>query len=152
MQPLVEALYMYVDQKRQTDWDHFTRPIQFALNTQIHSTTGFPPFFLATGIQARLPSDILTGVEQQLSLRDGDTLPFSETLAEIYDLVRQRLQASAAKCKDLFDQHQLDTIFEIGSMVMLYSKEAHHPGDSTKFASHWVGPYSVIEEVTPVTY
>ena len=114
--------------------------------------TRFSPFFLATGIQARLPSDVLASIEKRLSLRDGDTLPFSEALAELYDLVCQRLQASAAKCKKAFDQNQLDVSFDIGSTVMVYSKEAHHRGDSTKFASHWVGPYTVTEMVTPVTY
>ena len=152
MRPLVEALYMYINQKQQTNWDLFTRPIQFAFNTQIHSMTGFSPFFLATGIQAHLLSDVLASVEQWLSLRDGDTLPFSEALAELYDLVHQRMQASAAKHKKAFDQNQLDVSFDIGPTVMVYSKEAHHCGDSTKFASHWVGPYTVTEMVTPVTY
>jgi len=151
MKPLVNALYAYVDQKKQDDWDRYLYPIQFAFNTRVHSTTGFAPFFTVTGNHPRLPSDVVVGATPQRTERD-DAMPFTEALADLYSEIRERLMRSAQKRKTQYDLKHLDVTFDIDSTVMVYSEEAHRKGESTKFASKWIGPCRVIEQVTPVTY
>ena len=43
------------------NWDEFVTKICFAYNTSVHPTTGFSPFYLTFGRQARLPVDLMYG-------------------------------------------------------------------------------------------
>ena len=79
-------------------------------------------------------------------------MPFTEALADLYSEIRERLMHSAQKRKTQYDLKHLDVTFDIDSTVMVYSEEAHRKGESTKFASKWIGPCRVIKQVTPVTY
>jgi hypothetical protein len=127
------------------------RPIQFAYNTRVHTTNGFSPFFMVTGSQARLPSDVIAGLPTA-SLRYDDDMPFSTALAEMYAEVRDRLELSAVGRKGRYDLKHLDVTFDADATVMVYSEEAQRKGESSKFLSKWIGPFRVLEQVNPVTY
>ena len=51
--------------------------------------------------------------------------------------------------KIVFDSEQLDAF---DSIVMVYSKEAHHKGESTKFILKWKGPFMIVKMIGPVTF
>ena len=151
MRPLVDALYAYINPKKQTDWERYLAPIRFAFNARVHPTTGVSPFFMVTGLRPRAPADVISGRRME-SLRDDDSLPFSTALANLYREVRDRLVLSAAKRKSVYDAKHLDVTFDPDNTVMVYADEAFRKGESTKFLSRWIGPFRVISEVTGVTY
>lgn len=46
-------------QQQQGEWDDYLRQVALAYNTSPHSSTGFTPFFLTHGREARLPANLL---------------------------------------------------------------------------------------------
>ena len=43
------------------DWENQIRKVCMAYNTSVYSSTGFTPFFLMFGRQAKLPIDLMYG-------------------------------------------------------------------------------------------
>jgi len=152
MKPLGDALTAYIGPE-QANWDEVLPSIIFAYNTRVHSTTGTAPFFMVTGRDARLPSDVIAGLTRS-SLRDAldDSMPFAEAMARVYESVRERLENASRKRKIAFDSKQLDVTFEPDNIVMVYSEEAHRKGESTKFISKWKGPFRIVRAIGPVTF
>ena len=46
------------------EWDVVLSEVMFAYNTSVHTTTGFTPYFLTFGVEARVPSEILIGLPE----------------------------------------------------------------------------------------
>ena len=128
MKPLGDALTAYVNKYKQNNWDQFLAPVAFAYNTRVHSTIGFSPFFLTTGQDAHLPTDVIAGIERARVMRNyEDTTPFIEGLAAAYELARKRLQESARKRKLAYDSKHLDSVFSTDSIVMVYYERGRCP-------------------------
>ena len=49
------------------DWDKQLKMACFAYNTSVHATTGYTPFYLMHGYEARLPVDVVYGSAPQKS-------------------------------------------------------------------------------------
>ena len=52
------------NEKMMEDWDLVHSEVMFAYNTNVHSTTGFTPYFLMFGVEAHIPSEILAGLPE----------------------------------------------------------------------------------------
>ena len=69
-----------VSKHNPNDWEKFVRPVCFAYNTSIQASTGYTPYYLMYGCEARLPIDLEFGTS------------FSDTISS--DLYVQQLQSS----------------------------------------------------------
>jgi len=132
-------------------WDHHLPTATFAYNTSVSPVTGFTPFFLMYGRQARLPSSLLTGDynEQFHDFRQYGSL-LTTHLRSAHDIVRERLAEYAIEMKSRWDSKVKDfQPFKKGDVVKMYNPQlATKNGElpnSHKLKSKWQGPYTVID-------
>eukprot|EP00731_Ephydatia_muelleri_P038941 Em1000g3a len=128
---------LHIEKTRTTAYH--PQKVCFAYNTSVQATTGYSPFFLMFGRQARLPIDLMYGTECGNSVTK--TVPeyvtkLSEAFVEAYAAVRDTMGAKLQRQKEF------------------YNKKVHAvpKGGSRKFHSPWTGPFKIVERVSEATY
>ena len=103
------------------DWEDQLRRVCMAYNTSVHPTTGYTPFFLMFGRQARLPVHLMYGTaDQEDQPVDEYVRQLKETLVEAYDRVREETQTSQ---KQFYDRKVHGRPYDPGDLVWLHSKK-----------------------------
>ena len=73
------------------NWDEFVRQICMAYNTSVHPTTGFTPFYLMFGRQAKLLVELMYGaLETEIMPPSQYPMTLKASLGEAYARVRER--------------------------------------------------------------
>jgi hypothetical protein len=143
-----DMLRMYVDQQKQDDWDSFVPYVRFAYNTAMHESTGESPFFLMHGFDARLTIDVSM---QEKAFKFETSADYREyvvaRLEKARSLAYQSIALKQEKCKVRNDPLN-DSGFRLGDQVM-YKRMYTPSGSSPKFLSDWLGPYRIVEVISP---
>ena len=126
-----------------------------AYTTSIQSTTGQSPFLLMSGRRARIPVDMLFGMEQA-QVTDGVEVgeyvaKQSRILQEACSYVQDTMKLHQDRQKELYDRKIHGKPFEFGDQVMLHSSVIPL-GHSRKLYCPWTGPYKVIKNLSDITY
>ena len=120
------------------DWEQQLRKVCMAYNTSVQSSTGFTPFYLMFGRQARLPVDIIygTGAPEGES-RDVSTYVslLRRRMSEAFEIVRRNVSKHHQYQKVLYDEKVHGKPFEPEDWVWLHSpvipressRKLHHP-------------------------
>lgn len=142
------AMYIRPDH---TNWDAILPFVTFAYNTAVQRTTGFSPFYLVYGRSPSLPLDVsLLTAAPALS-----GTPFSEQflsrVADCRHRARINTNISQEVRKERYDSTHRPVTFSPGDEVLQWTA-VRVPGLCEKFASHFIGPYVVIEKTSPVNY
>ena len=122
----------------QTDWDEKLPAVAFAYRTTIHESTGFTPYFLMHGREARVPADLVYG-EPDISSSsiDGDfPSRLQNNLHEAFGTARQNIGQAAKRRKDRYDLRAQPATLPVGSWVWCW-----HRGDCLA-ATRNGGPYT----------
>lgn len=147
---LVDSLSMYCTEHLAT-WDEFLPSVLFSYRTSVHAVTGFTPFALMHGREARLPLDVMEGTKEDL-IDDYQLYKtrLTLTLREANEAVKEAIKSSAILQKESWDDKvNKTTVLKVNDKVLMYlpsPKVARTaPEHAAKFASHWTGPLTVIE-------
>ena len=151
-QTFKHSLAKLLSKPQQASWDLYLNFAVFSYNLSIHSSTGFTPFFLTYGSEARLPPDIIFGSPAQNSA-DGKAYlsssgPLSlllksfSILSAAFQSVREHLQSFHQREKDHYDLGAIERVFHSGDRVRvrLKSRQKGH----SKFISEWSEPHEVL--------
>ena len=136
------------------DWENQIRKVCMAYNTSVHSSTGFTPFFLMFGRQAKLPIDLMYGPPSDTT----DPTPVSDyavhlkkSLEDAYSLAREKLGTSHERRKEYYDRRVHGSPFQPADLVWLHSTVIPQ-GHSRKLHHPWTGPCRVIERISDSDY
>ena len=138
------------------EWEDHVRKVCFAYNTSVQASTGYSPFYLVLGRQARLPIDLIYGGEPEATPENARTVPdyvfnLKKSLEEAYAAVRETLGTKLQRQKDFYNRKVHGEPHKTGDLVMLFSPVVPK-GIARKFCCPWTGPYIVLERVSEATY
>ena len=130
------------------DWDEYVPLIASALRSAVNRNTGFTPNRMMLGRETRLPAELWVPVEEQKPTSPVEYVSDLESALETaHELARQTLKTELKKAKSGWDVRSRVVGFEVGQMVFCVNKAAKN-----KLAPKWVGPFVVIEKITPYVF
>ena len=120
------------------EWDEALPATLLAVRTSVNCTTGFTPFYLEYGREARLPVDMVAGPppDQSISL-DKYTDNLRNLFVKAFTVVAERQSSYVLRQKELYRErhHKIN----IDDLVWLYT-DSSNPSLNRKFQSFWSGP------------
>ena len=148
---IIDVLSKYSE--KEPDWDLKIPLVLFAFRTSEHTTTGFSPFALTYGREARIPWDIVCGSPP------NTLMPLEEWVAErkkhlskVFQLVQEHTKKRQLQQKRYFDSNLKGELhsFTIGELVMMMDSAAR--SKYGKLNSPWVGPCRVVDKLSECLY
>ena len=135
-----------------TQWKSHLKKMCMAYNTSVHPSTGFSPFYLMFGRDAKLPVDIAYGCVPEEPLPQHEyTRRLKDTLQKAFDVARRNLNTNTERMKDFYDQKIHGKPYDPGDLVWLHNP-AVPKGKSRKLHSPWSGPYKVVKRLSAAVY
>jgi transposase InsO family protein len=133
----------------QHNWDDQLPLLMSALRSTVNRTTGFTPNMLMLGRETTQPLDLMTGF-----FPESTTLPvfiqrLQSDLSKAHRMAREALQSHQVRQKKEYDLRTVSQKFNVGDLVYL-ANSATKVGQCKKLSSVWLGPYLVIEVLSPV--
>lgn len=123
-------------------WEDHLRPLHMAYNTSVNPTTGYNPFFLMFGCQARMPIDVIYGQPRERVSPQEHAVQLGKRLEAAYHHVRERMGHKLDRQKAYYDKHIHDKPYSEGELVWLHSTVVPK-GQGRKFHRPWTGPYKI---------
>ena len=154
-QTLKNSLVKILSKAQQDSWDLYLNFAVFSYNLSVHSSTGYTPFFLTFGAEARLPPDIVFGspalnspaANLGTTRNSNGSISFLfksfSLLSGIFTLVRENLKSFHQREKDHYDLGAVERVFRVGDKVRVRVK-SRQKGYS-KFLSEWSEPHEVLD-------
>jgi hypothetical protein len=129
------------------DWDSLLATAEFSYNNALHSSIGTTPFRLIYGHDPRLPFTAL--VDTRVISADA----FAAKMKTDLEAARVALAKAQDRQKSYADTKRLDVHYEVGSLVLLNSKniKLKSPGPR-KLLPRFIGPFAVVARIGPVAY
>ena len=139
---------------QQINWDIYLNFAVFSYNLSVHSSTGFSPYYLTFGSEARLPPDLVFGTSfvrsahGDLELERPSPGPISllfksfALLSRAFTAVRENTHSFHQREKDRYDLGAIERVFHPGDRVRVRLK-ARQRGPA-KFQSNWSAPHEVL--------
>jgi transposase InsO family protein len=133
-----------------TNWDVLLPQVSMAINSTVHDSTGFTPFYLTHGTEMHLPVDLLAALPPPLVRSVPDYVSdLLRRFSTAYDLALQTMSKQATRSKRLYDA-SARTIFHQVNDKVYYLKKVPAADDNAKFYAPWTGPCTVLDVLSDV--
>jgi hypothetical protein len=141
--------------KLHNDWGIYLREFAYALNTTVHSATGYTSAYLNLGRELKQPS-VLDAPEELQEL--DQTLPQEwvkkiSTLQDIYLWARDNLEGAYEKASRQYNLRRRDSAFKVGDLVLRknYALSSATDKVAAGFSPEYLGLYIVKTQISDVT-
>ena len=131
--------------KHPFDWEQQLRKVRMAYNSSLQSSTGFTPFYLMFGCQARLPVDIIYGTSTPDNEDQGVgqyATSLKKNMTEAFSLVRENMSKHHMHQKILYDEKIHGKPYKAGDWVWFHSPVVSR-GSSRKLNCRRKGPRAI---------
>ena len=136
-----------MDKDGDKEWDDYVNAVLLAYRTKKHETTGFTPFYLVNGRQARLPVKLIVETEtsKEKDIKEAlleRTFHIMERMDRDLDTVRARVKEKQKVQKKRYDEKGISEKLKIGDKVLV--EQTHLRNNmSAKLESQWIGSYYI---------
>jgi hypothetical protein len=121
---------------------------EIAVNSSVHASTGFTPFYLNYGDHPYFPTHIPLD-----TINNNAVYELMQKLERNIELARNNMQTARDKQTHYANQHRRDVVFKEGEMVWLSTQHLNLPdGITRKLSSRYTGPFQILEVISPVNY
>ena len=121
-------------------------------NTSVHSSTGFSPFYLMFGRQAKLPLDIVYGsAPTKAELHHQYARKLKQTLERAYSTVRERVGTAVERAKETYNGKVHGDSFDAGDLVWLNNPVVPR-GVPRKLHCPWSGLFKIVKMILSAVY
>uniref|UniRef100_H3B522 Gypsy retrotransposon integrase-like protein 1 n=1 Tax=Latimeria chalumnae TaxID=7897 RepID=H3B522_LATCH len=128
------------------EWDDYLNQVALAYNTSTHSSTGFTPFFLTHGRDARLSADVMFRCMSEVPRSTpGTPADYAAMLVKkvwsAFTTAALNTHQARLQQKEAYDRHVNHHPYEKGDLVWL-----HDPTTTRmKLTPHWKGPFEILD-------
>ena len=139
---MAEMLRQYV-RTNQSDWCSYLDLVLLAYRTSVHSSTGYTPFELQHGRQARLPTHLLVPENTKTFESEHEfAADIQKRLRTAYDVAREFNWQATLKQKKYHDRLTNPSNLEVGEQVYLLRPDPQ-VGLSPKLQPKFKGPFQL---------
>ena len=129
------------------NWKDHLKPLVFAYNNTVNSSTGFAPHFLMFGRHARLPIDFIF----QTSENNDDVITpkdfaekWKKSMDEAFKIARAKSKSKNKHGKEYADRKVYGSGINVGDRVLV--RNLSERGGTGKLRSHWEEKVHVVKE------
>ena len=131
------------------DWEDHIRKVCMAYNSSVQASTGYTPFFLMFGRQARIPVDVMYGTPNSSTQTIHE---YAVTPRKQMDKAfRKHSLTNHIRHKEIYDRKVHGKPYSNGDLVWLHNP-ASCRGASKKLCHPWSGPYKVVKKLSDCNY
>ena len=157
---IVNCISTYIEEGKKVnhdDWDQYLDAVSFVLNTTVHSATGYSPYRLMFGYEARFPLDVMLNLSKKGYDLNGK-VPYYELLQQIkYELAimvpiaRHHLSKQNHEWESAINHNRSINSYKPGQVVFVRFPQPPRT-QNRKLYSSWAGKYKVLRQISSVTY
>lgn len=153
---LIEGISKFTSDRTHRNWDQYLAAVVFANNTSVSGTTGYTPYFLLHGCEARTWIDHVLPAVSPKQL-EQPYQRYAESLMGVLSAARDNAVRNIHRTQAAYNlpgtvQRTLQREpFNVGEEVLVYTPVARI-NTTRKLAKGWRGPYRIVKKVSDLVY